>query len=70
MTGSIVPLFLMQKSIKKLGAKVTAQFTPLTPILCLLFMTLVENQRFSVLEISLTLLIALTMLYQATLKTA
>ncbi|ENM5746596.1 DMT family transporter [Vibrio mimicus] len=69
-TGSIVPLFLMQKSIKKLGAKVTAQFTPLTPILCLLFMTLVENQRFSVLEISLTLLIALTMLYQATLKTA
>ncbi|KMV67413.1 EamA family transporter [Rosenbergiella epipactidis] len=67
--GSIIPLFLMQKSIKVLGAKVTAQFTPLTPLLCLLFMTLLENQHFSVLEISLTLLIALVMLYQATLKT-
>lgn len=67
-TGSIVPLFLMQKSIKKLGAKVTAQFTPLTPILCLLFMALVENQHFSTLEVSLTLLMALAMFYQATLK--
>lgn len=67
-TGSIVPLFLMQKSIKTLGAKVTAQFTPLTPILCLMFIALVENQRFSALEISLTLLMALTMLYQAILK--
>lgn len=67
-TGCIVPLFLMQKSIKKLGAKVTAQFTPLTPILCLIFMTLVENERFSALEVSLTLLMALAMLYQTTLK--
>ncbi|KKD00462.1 DMT family transporter [Photobacterium halotolerans] len=67
-TGCIVPMFLMQKSIKKLGAKVTAQFTPLTPILCLIFMTLVENERFSVLEVSLTLLMALAMLYQTTLK--
>ncbi|WP_027254143.1 DMT family transporter [Photobacterium halotolerans] len=67
-TGCIVPLFLMQKSIKKLGAKVTAQFTPLTPILCLIFMTLVENERFSALEVSLTLLMALAMLYQTMLK--
>lgn len=68
-TGCIVPLFLMQKSIKKLGAKVTAQFTPLTPVLCLIFMTLVENEHFSALEVSLTLLMALAMLYQTTLKT-
>lgn len=67
--GSIIPLFLMQKSIKTLGAKMTAQFTPLTPILCLLFMVLIENQHFSALEISLTLLIALVMLYQANMKT-
>jgi len=69
-TVCIVPMFLMQKSIKTLGAKTTAQFTPLTPILCLIFMILIENKHFSVLEVSLTLLMALAMLYQTTLKKA
>ncbi|WP_137297655.1 DMT family transporter [Psychromonas sp. SP041] len=67
-TGSIVPLFLMQKSITTLGPKLTAQFTPLTPILCLMFMALIEKQHFSILEISLTFLIALVMLCQLILK--
>jgi drug/metabolite transporter (DMT)-like permease len=67
-TGSIVPLFLMQKSIKILGPKLTAQFTPLTPILCLMFMALIEKEQFSILEISLTFLIALVMLCQGILK--
>lgn len=67
-TGSIIPLFLMQKSIKTLGPKTTSQFTPLTPILCLIFAVLIENQSFSVLEIGLTLLIMLMMLCQTILN--
>ena len=39
-TGSIIPLFLMQRSILILGAKTTAQIMTTLPILCILFLWL------------------------------
>ncbi|QUM83739.1 DMT family transporter [Moritella sp. 28] len=50
-TGSVIPLFLMQVAIKKLGAAVTAQFMPSIPVLCMTFLTALGIAQFSGLEI-------------------
>ncbi|QUM80339.1 DMT family transporter [Moritella sp. 5] len=65
--GSIIPLFLMQAAIKKLGVSLTAQFTPFTPIICLIFMILVEGTSFTALEIMSICAMTLLLFFQAKL---
>lgn len=50
-TGSAIPLFLMQVAIKKLGATATAQFMPSIPVLCMTFLTVLGIAQFTELEI-------------------
>jgi len=63
--GSIIPLFLIQGAIKKLGASLTAQFTPFTPIICLVFMVLIEGTIFSTLEVLSICVMTLLLFIQA-----
>ena len=63
--GSIIPLFLMQGAIKKLGAALTAQFTTFTPVICLTFMVLVDGASFSTFEIFAICAMTLLLFIQA-----
>lgn len=67
-TGTIIPLFLIQKSIKTIGPQKTSKLTPLTSVLCLIFMKLIGAQTFSIVEVTLTILVTFTMMYQAILN--
>ncbi|RTZ23972.1 DMT family transporter [Vibrio penaeicida] len=66
-TGSIIPLFLMQLSIKKLGGAVSALFTPIIPVFCMIMMLVLGYLEFSALEMLLVTGMSFMIFYQAKL---
>lgn len=68
LTTCIIPLFLMQKSIRQIGARITSQFTSLTPILCMVFMMLIDDKHFTALQGILIAMVTVSMVIQAKLN--
>lgn len=62
LTSSIIPFFLLQSSIRKIGSELTSKFLPLIPILCLILMTFFSSYNVSIKEILIVLFLTLFIL--------
>lgn len=66
-TGSIIPLFLMQMSIARLGATTTSRFMPSIPIMCMLCLFVLGLQDFTLVQL-LSILVFSALLFLQNLK--
>jgi drug/metabolite transporter (DMT)-like permease len=68
-TGSIIPLFLMQISIARLGAATTSRFMPSIPVFCMLCLVLLGLQTFSAAQLAGILAFSLLLFAQTRSRT-
>ncbi|MEN6669257.1 DMT family transporter [Psychrobacter sp. B38] len=62
LTSSIIPLFLLQSSIKKIGSSQTSNFMPLIPILCFVLMALSDSYTVTIKELVLVIILTIILL--------
>lgn len=62
LTSSIIPLFLLQSSIKKIGSSKTSNFMPLIPLLCFILMAFSDSYVVSVKELVLIVILSILLL--------
>lgn len=62
LTSSIIPLFLLQSSIKKIGSSKTSNFMPLIPVLCFMLMALSDSYIVSIKELTLIVILSILLL--------
>lgn len=62
LTSSIIPLFLLQSSIKKIGSSKTSNFLPLIPILCFILMAFSDSYAVTIKEFILIVILSILLL--------
>ncbi len=68
LTSSIIPLFLLQRAIKNLGAETTSLFLPLIPIFSVLILIFFDTSAFTAFEFLLIVLFAILFFFIGKLK--
>lgn len=62
LTSSIIPLFLLQSSIRKIGSSRTSKFMPLIPILCFILMAFSDKYVVTIIEFMLIIALSILLL--------
>ncbi|WP_297575970.1 hypothetical protein [uncultured Deefgea sp.] len=67
-SGSIIPLFLMQRSIVRLGVRRTVQWMPMLPLMCMVILSALGLELFTAWQILAVFVFSILLFLQTRLK--